>query len=116
MHVKNRQFHYRIVIRYSKEDEGYIAVVPELRGCSAWGKSELEAIEAVKEATSAWLESAKANGIEIPNPIDEQPVSGRYALRMPPELHRDLVFQAKLEGLSLNQLIVHKLSRIGAMQ
>ena len=36
---------------------------------------------------------------------------GRYALRMSPELYRELVFEAKVQGLSLYQFIVHKLSR-----
>ena len=111
MRSKRRPFKYRIVLRYSEEDEGYIAVVPELRGCSAWGETEQKALEAVREAASVWLETAKANNIEIPVPLDKQPVSGRYALRMPPELYRELAFEAKAQGLSLNQFIVHKLSR-----
>lgn len=105
-----RPFPYRILVRYSEEDAGYIAVVPELRGCSAWGKSETAAIKSVKQAADAWLASAKASGIPIPDPIDKQRMSGRYALRMPPDLHRSLVLEAKAEGLSLNQLIVHKLA------
>ena len=112
MRRKRRPFEYRIVVRYSKEDEGYIAVVPELRGCSAWGETEQEALKAVEEAARAWLESAKANGIEIPVPLDKQPVSGKYHLRMPPDLYRELAFEAKSQGLSLNQFIVHKLSRV----
>ncbi|MEC4669662.1 MAG: toxin-antitoxin system HicB family antitoxin [Nitrospirota bacterium] len=112
MRSKGREpFKYRIVVRYSKEDGGYIAVVPELRGCSAWGKTESEAIKAIKEAAAAWLEAAKANKIEIPTPIDEKQVTGKFALRMPPELHKELVFEAKTQGRSLNQYIVYKLSR-----
>lgn len=104
-------FKYRISVHYSDEDEGYIAVVPELRGCSAWGEAESEAIEAVKEAASAWLESARANNIEIPTPIDEQRLTGKYALRLPPDLYRELAFEAKRQGISLNQLLVYKLSK-----
>ncbi|MFQ5846039.1 MAG: toxin-antitoxin system HicB family antitoxin [Candidatus Methylomirabilales bacterium] len=112
MRTKVREpFTYRIVVRYSKEDGGCIAVVPELRGCSAWGKSESAAIKAVKEAAAAWLAAAKANKIEIPTPLDEKRVSGKFALRMPPELHKELVFEAKVQGRSLNQHIVYKLSR-----
>ena len=107
-------FKYRLVVRYSKEDEGYIAVVPELRGCSAWGESEAEAVEAVKEAASAWLEAAKANKREIPTPLEEKKLKGKFALRMPPELHKELVFEAAEKGTSLNQLIVYKLSRTTA--
>ncbi|MGH7412251.1 MAG: toxin-antitoxin system HicB family antitoxin [Candidatus Methylomirabilis sp.] len=104
-------FKYRIVVRYSEEDEGYIAVVPELRGCSAWGKTESAAIRAVKEAAAAWLAAAKANKFEIPTPLDEKQVTGKFALRMPPELHKQLVFEAKVQGRSLNQYIVYKLSK-----
>jgi predicted RNase H-like HicB family nuclease len=99
------------VVHYSEEDEEYIAVVPELRGCSASGETEQGAIKAVKEAASVWLETAKANDIEIPVPLDGEAVSGRYALRMPPDLYREVAFEAKAQGLSLNQFIVHKLSR-----
>lgn len=66
MRSKRRPFEYRIVVHYSKEDEGYIAVVSELPGCSAWGETDHEAIEAAEGAAAAWLESAKANGMEIP--------------------------------------------------
>ena len=77
MRSKRRPFEYRIVVRYSEEDEGYFAVVQEARGCSAWGETEQKAIEAGRKAAGVWLESAKANGIEIPVPLDKQPVSGR---------------------------------------
>jgi predicted RNase H-like HicB family nuclease len=63
MRSKRRPFKYRFVLRYSEEDEGFIAVVPELRGCSASGETEQGAIKAVKEAASVWLETAKANNI-----------------------------------------------------
>ena len=109
--TKSEPFKYRILVYYSQEDAGYIAEVPELKGCSAWGKSELKAVAAVKEAAKAWLESAKANGIEIPKPIDARKVSGKFLLRLPPDLYQRLAFSAVTQGTSLNQLIVYKLSR-----
>jgi predicted RNase H-like HicB family nuclease len=59
---------YAIEIFYSEEDNGYIAVVPELPGCSAFGKNEEEALMEVKIAMSLWLETAKQIGREIPHP------------------------------------------------
>ena len=59
---------YAIEIFYSEEDEGYIAVVPELPGCSAFGKSEMEALEEVKLAMDLWLKTAKTEGRKIPKP------------------------------------------------
>jgi predicted RNase H-like HicB family nuclease len=59
---------YAIEIFYSAEDEGFIAVVPELSGCSAFGVSEEEALDEVKVAVELWLETAEKDGREIPKP------------------------------------------------
>ena len=59
---------YHINIFYSEEDEGYIADVPDLKFCSAFGETPEQALAEVLQAKLLWLESAKANGIEIPKP------------------------------------------------
>lgn len=61
-------YRYAIEIFYSAEDEGFIAVVPELSGCSAFGGSEEEALEEVKGAMELWLETAEKEGRKIPQP------------------------------------------------
>jgi predicted RNase H-like HicB family nuclease len=66
---------YAIEIIYSDEDEGFIAVVPELPGCSAFGETEEEALREVKVAVSLWLEAAREEGRVIPEP------AGRERLR-----------------------------------
>jgi predicted RNase H-like HicB family nuclease len=60
---------YTIEIFYSEEDEGYIAVVPELPGCSAFGETPEEALKEVKIAIELWIETAKNEGREIPKPM-----------------------------------------------
>ena len=62
-------YKYAIEIFYSEEDEGYIAVVPELPGCSAFGETEEEALNEVKIAIELWLETAEKEGREIPSPL-----------------------------------------------
>jgi predicted RNase H-like HicB family nuclease len=52
-------YKYAIEIFYSEEDEGYVAVVPELPVCSAFGETEEAALEEVKIAIELWLETAK---------------------------------------------------------
>ncbi len=59
---------YQINSFYSDEDEGYIAVVPELPGCSAFGETPEGAREEIKTAMELWLETAKIEGREIPEP------------------------------------------------
>ncbi len=60
---------YNIEIFYSKEDEGYIAVVPELPGCSAFGETPEEALKEVKVAIELWLKAAEKEGRVIPEPL-----------------------------------------------
>ncbi len=59
---------YHINVFYSEEDGGYIADVPDLKYCSAFGKTPTEAVRQVEIAMKAWLEAAKANGKPIPKP------------------------------------------------
>ena len=59
---------YHINLFYSAEDEGYIADVPDLKHCSAFGKTPEVAIDEVLKAKKAWLETAHANKKPIPEP------------------------------------------------
>jgi predicted RNase H-like HicB family nuclease len=57
---------YEVIIYWSKEDEAFIAEVPELPGCAADGPTYVEAIAAAEVAIQEWLETAKELGRDIP--------------------------------------------------
>lgn len=59
---------YHINIFYSEEDEGYIADIPDLVHCSAFGETPEEALSEALAAKLAWLDAAKAEGKPIPSP------------------------------------------------
>ena len=59
---------YHINIFYSDEDGGYIADVPDLESCSAFGKSAEEALAQVELAKEAWLAAAREAGKPVPPP------------------------------------------------
>ena len=59
---------YHINIFFSEEDGGYIADIPDLRNCSAFGETPEEALSEVLTAKAAWIEAAKAEGKPIPPP------------------------------------------------
>ncbi len=59
---------YHINIFYSEEDEGYIADIPDLKYCSAFGETPEEALRQLLIAKAAWLEAARAEGKPIPLP------------------------------------------------
>ena len=59
---------YHINIFYCEEDGDYIANVPDLRGCSAFGDTPEDAVRELMIAMELWLEVADEEGIEIPTP------------------------------------------------
>ena len=103
--------HYPIKVFYSDEDKGFIAVFPDLPGCSAFGETEEEAIREVRIAQTLWIQTARKEGRKIPVPSQEDDYSGKILARTPKSLHKALMEKAKEEGVSLNQLVVYLLSR-----
>ena len=59
---------YEITIFYSAEDGGYIAEIPELPHCSAFGDTAAQALGQVQIARDAWLDAARSEGKHIPRP------------------------------------------------
>ena len=59
---------YHINIFYSEEDGGYIADIPDLEACSAFGETPEAALAEVERAKEAWLEAARKSGKSIPTP------------------------------------------------
>lgn len=59
---------YHINIFYSDEDGGYIADIPDLESCSAFGETPEEALAEVEKARDAWIAAAGEQGRDIPEP------------------------------------------------
>lgn len=59
---------YHINVFYSEEDGGYIADIPDLDACSAFGNTPEEALAEVKKAKEAWIAAARETGRPIPEP------------------------------------------------
>lgn len=103
---------------WSDEDEGYIAVAPDLPGSSAFGESEQEALAELDNVIPAWIAAARKAGNPVPPPSRPavESYSGRFALRLPKSLHRQLAINAKADGVSLNQHIVNLLNATSAVR
>jgi len=104
-------FRYSISIKWSDEDNGFIATVPEMPGLSAFGGNQSEALSELKIAAQAYLKSLRKSG--KPDPVIEKVSShsGQLRLRMPKSLHGNLADSANKEGVSLNTYIVTLLSK-----
>ena len=59
---------YEIIIWWSKEDNCYLAEVPELPGCMADGETLTEVAQAIEESMKIWIEVHRERGVEIPEP------------------------------------------------
>jgi len=59
---------YHINIFFSREDKGYIADIPDLEACSAFGSTPEDALREVQRAKAAWMEAARAAGKPLPRP------------------------------------------------
>jgi predicted RNase H-like HicB family nuclease len=75
--------YYYINIFYSEEDGGYIADIPDLEACSAFGNTPEEALRQVNIAKSAWLEAALAEGKPVPEPRYRPVIYQVAAQRLP---------------------------------
>lgn len=101
---------YRIEL-FPAAEGGFVASIPELPGCITQGETHQEAVEMIQDAKEAWIETALEEGIEIPEPVpDQEEFSGKFNLRIPLSLHRDLARRAAREKVSLNMLVTYLLS------
>lgn len=101
---------YTIELREDSE-AGWFVKVKELPGCMSQGDTPEEALQMIREAMELWLEVALEDGDPIPEPRALDDYSGKFVLRVPRSLHRDLVEEAKCQGVSLNQYVSVALSR-----
>jgi predicted RNase H-like HicB family nuclease len=105
---------YPSQIFFSDEDGGYIAIAPDLPGCSAFGETAEEALRELQDAIKAWIGAANKAGNPIPPPSPRQAEelpSGRILLRLPKTLHAQLIERATRDGTSLNSCLVMLLSQ-----
>jgi antitoxin HicB len=98
---------YTIEVVKDENDEysGWFARVVELPGCMTQADTFAELSEMIKEAIALWIETALEEGHTIPLPRSTEDYSGRFVVRLPKSLHRELVEMAEREGVSLNTFV-----------
>ncbi|NMA62651.1 MAG: type II toxin-antitoxin system HicB family antitoxin [Syntrophomonadaceae bacterium] len=104
---------YPIMLKRLTDEDGggWLAEIPDLPGCMSDGETQHQALENIEDAKLAWLEIALKRGQNIPLPEEGlDSYSGKFTLRIPKTLHRELAQTAKKEGVSLNQYIQYLLS------
>ena len=83
----------------------YVARVVELPGCLTQADSFEELEEMIQDAMRAWIETALEDGQLVPEPRTSEQFSGKFVVRVPRSLHRQLVEAAEHDGVSLNMFV-----------
>jgi antitoxin HicB len=89
-----------------ENDYYWMAEIPQLDGCKAYGQTQETAMEALQGVAEGFVEIAEEDGDPLPAPLSEVPrqYSGRFVVRVTSSLHKALAERAKVEGVSLNHL------------
>lgn len=101
---------YSMRLVWSPEDEVYVASCPELGDLSAHGATPGEAASELTMAVGLAMETYDDEGWALPEPRTARKYSGQFRVRLPESLHAWLANTAEAEGVSLNTLVVAKLS------
>jgi len=95
---------------YSAEDKCWVAIAPEIPGCSALGDTDNEALQELDNAIKLHLRIRKENKLPIPRALAGQKLGGRFLLRIPKALQHNLKEEAMEEGVSVNQYALFLIS------
>ena len=109
MALKNDRYTYRVT--WSEDDNEYVglcAEFPSLSWLSATPEVTLKGIRKLVAETVADMES---NNEVVPEPIACRQYSGKFMVRVPPDVHRNLAILAAESGMSLNRVVSSKLSQ-----
>lgn len=103
------QYTYRVT--WSDEDNQCVALCAEFPSLSWLDATPEKALRGIRKVVAEVAADMRANGESVPEPISQRRYSGKFMVRVPPEVHRKLAIEAAEENVSLNRVISAKLSR-----
>ena len=102
--------HYTYKVTWSAEDEENVGLCAEFPSLSWLAPSQDEAFPGIRSLVADSVEDMLGNDEPPPKPIADRAYSGKFIVRVPPEMHRALVTKAAEEGVSLNRLVNARLA------
>lgn len=108
MAMKNDRYTYRVT--WSEEDNEYAGLCAEFPSLSWLAKTPEAALKRIRKLVEDVVKDMHNEGESVPEPIACRHYSGKFMVRVPPQVHRKLAIQAAESGVSLNRLASSKLS------
>lgn len=106
--IKNDRYTYRIT--WSNEDEEYVGLCAEFPSLSWLADSQEATLQGIRTVVAEVISDMQSNNELIPKPLAVKRYSGKFTVRIPPDLHRSLRIQAAEANISFNRLISAKLA------
>jgi predicted HicB family RNase H-like nuclease len=102
--------HYTYKVTWSQEDQEFVGLCVEYPSLSYVHENRSAALEGIVNLVKDVVADLEANGEIIPEPLAERSYSGKFQVRISPELHRQLAIEAAEEKVSLNRYVSYKLA------
>jgi len=109
MALKNDRYTYRVT--WSEDDNEYVGLCAEFPSLSWLARTPETALKGIRKVVEDVVKDMRNNGETIPEPIACKRFSGKFMVRVPPQVHRNLAIKAAESGVSLNRLASSKLSQ-----
>ena len=108
MTLKDDRYTYRVT--WSEDDKEYVGLCAEFPSLSWLARTPEAALKGIRKVVAEVVKDMRETGEAVPKPISSRHYSGKFMVRVPPEVHRNLAIQAAEAGVSLNRLASSKLS------
>ena len=105
---KKDRYTYRVT--WSDEDAEYVGLCAEFPSLSWLASTPEAALRGIRTVVAEVVQGMQANGESIPEALASRHFSGKFMVRVPPEVHRQLAVEAAEAGVSLNRLASARLS------
>ena len=109
--IKDAAKRYLKIVEWSDEDRCYIGSAPPLVGQACHGKTEADVIKQLQVIVEEWVEILLREGKPLPQPATKKRYSGKFVVRVTPDLHKRAALKAMARGDSLNQFVAEASER-----
>jgi len=108
--MKHEKDKYAYRVLWSEEDQEYVGLCSEFPSLSWLESTQEKALKGIRQIVAECVSDLEENGEEVPQAISVRNYSGKFMVRIPPEVHRQLAVQAADAGVSLNRVASAKLA------
>ena len=109
MALQNDRYTYRVT--WSEDDMESVGLCAEFPSLSWLAATPEAALKGVRKMVADVVQDMEANKEVVPEPIACRRYSGKFMVRVPPDVHRNLAIQSAESGVSLNRIVSSKLSQ-----